>query len=244
MRGVGSSAWDALWTCVLGGALTVALSSCPARSQEQVGPTQEIWVGADATASSWSVYSGMTSALFGSLRANGWRIRVGGGYGEYSYRGLNTEIDGTLAFAEALVGYHQQWGNLTVKAFAGVSWARHGLSMFDPENDVVGSDAGAKVILENWLEIAPSTWASLDLSAASAHEATFAARGRFGYRVWPELSLGPEAAASGGDKLEGWRVGGFARFAWERGEVAASAGFSDTEGGDGAYGTLNVLYKF
>lgn len=244
MRGKRSKVWNAR-RCVLVGSVAAVFAANPAYSQERAAPSQEIWAGADVTSANWAVYSGMTAALFGPLHADGWRIRAGGGYGEYSYRGLDQKIDGEFTFADALIGYHHQLGNLTLKAFAGVAWAQHGLSVFDPENDVAGADFGVKVAIESWLEITPAAWAQLDLSGATTHDTVFAARGRVGYRVTPELSFGPEVAASGGNKLEGWRVGGFARYAWERGEVSASAGLSDSEvGGVGGFGTLNLLYKY
>ncbi len=230
---------------MLGGLIAGCLVAHAAGAQERTGPSQEIWAGIDVTSSNWSVYSGMTAAPFGSLHGNGWRIRAGGGYGEYSYRGLDQKIKGHFTFADSLIGYHQQLGKLTLKAFAGVAWAQHGLSINDPENDVVGADIGAKIAIESWLEITPSSWAQLDLSAATTHDMSFAARGRIGYRVMPELSFGPEIAAVGGNTLDGWRVGGFARYDWGSGEISVSGGLSQTDaGGAGGFGTLNVLYKY
>ena len=244
MRGARSTAWG-VRASLLCGAIAAVLTANPVQSQERAAPSQEIWAGADVTSASWAVYSGMTAALFGPLHANGWRVRAGGGYGEYSYRGLNQKIEGEFTFADALIGYHHQVGALTLKAFAGVAWAQHGLSIFDPENDVTGADFGAKVAIESWLEVTPQMWAQLDLSATTTHDNTYAARGRLGYRITPELSFGPELAGIGGSKLDGWRAGGFARYTWERGEVSASAGLSDSAaGGTGGFGTLNVLYKY
>jgi hypothetical protein len=244
VRGVGLRKRSAQWGGALGGAF-LALVAPACADQSEKPPTQEVWAGADVTSSNWSVYSGMTAALFGGLHDNGWRIRGVGGYGRYTYRGLNQKITGNMSFADGLLGYHQQWGNLTVKLFAGVSWVGHGLSMIDPENGIVGADIGAKLLLESWLEINPRMWASVDVSWSSVHEDGYWTRVRGGYRVLPDLSLGFEAGALGGNDLADARIGLFARFAWDSGEVSLSAGLSDRIDRDpDAYGTLNVLYKF
>jgi hypothetical protein len=245
VRGVGSSVESAQRCCAIGGAIGVLLLAVPAAAQERVGPTQEVWAGVTVTSSSWAVYSGITAALYGPLHADGWRVRAAGGYGQYSYRNLGTPIHGEVTFVDALVGYHQRWGALTVKGFAGLSAERHDLTPLDLDSDVVGSDLGAKIQLETWLELSPSGWASLDLSWASAHGGSYAARGRAGYRLWPELSVGLEAAAMGNAEYDGGRSGAFLRYAWPTGEISAAAGVSvDRSLETGGYGTLNVLYRY
>lgn len=229
----------------MAGLVFVLCLPVPGLAQEKYEPTQEIWAGADVTSSSWAAYSGLTAALLGPLSADGWRVRAVGGYGGYSYDGPFGKVDGTFAFYDVLVGYHVQWGALTVKAFAGVASEDHTLLDFDPENTVVGSDLGGKALVETWWEIDAARWASLDLSYSTVHGGRYAARGRFGYRVMENLSLGIEAAAMGGGKLGDGRVGAFARYAWSSGEISLASGLSDRVDRDpGAYGTVNVLYKY
>ena len=45
----------------------------------------EAWGGAEATARSRSFYGGMTTALTGDVRTDGFRLRSAAGYGTYNY---------------------------------------------------------------------------------------------------------------------------------------------------------------
>jgi hypothetical protein len=215
----------------------------PAPSPSRV----EVWAGADVTSKSWSAYSGMTLALFGPLDSDGWRLRTVGGYGAYSYAGTGDisgpSTRGTVSFADILIGYHKQFGSLTLKAFAGVSAANHQLAIFETENPGGGLDYGFKGILEAWLTMTERSWASLDLSWSSAHD--IGQRLRLGFAIWPDFSLGVEADAAGNTDFDGGRGGAFVRYSWASGEIAASGGSSlDSALTTGAYGTLNVLTRF
>jgi hypothetical protein len=223
-------------------------------------PSKEVWAGADVSSNVWLAYSGMTVAPWGGIYDNGVRFRAAGGYGEYSYekarsddpsfdsaRGLNPHA--RPYFADILVGYLQRFGELTAKAFVGVSIISHEIAPLDPETVAIGEEIGVKGVLEFWLNMGDRGWGSLDLSWSSAHN-TRTARGRVGYRVWPKLSLGLEAGVNvdaqgecrlglagaseckttGNETVEQAglldyaRGGAFARYEWDRGEVSVSAG--------------------
>ena len=93
---------------------------------------REVSGGVDAAGNQWlTTYSGMTPApLSPDIYSDGWRLRVGGGYRQYSYdRGVpNTvacryrseRVRVDHSYTEALVGYNLRLGQLTAKAFAGV----------------------------------------------------------------------------------------------------------------------------
>jgi len=239
----------------LGLGVALLLVSLPASAQgwltdaleraDGAEPSQEIWAGADVTANSWSAYSGLTAALFGPLQSDGWRVRAVGGYGAYAYEKHGTTIHGNITFADILIGYHRQFGPLTVKGFGGIASENHVLSPLDLDNAVLGADLGAKAALETWLEIGSRNWASLDLSWSSVHGGTYAARARAGYRIRPELSLGLEGAATGNAEYDGGRAGTFVRYTWSSGEFSAGVGGSiDRSGETGGYGTLNALYRY
>jgi len=47
---------------------------------------REVWGGVDAASDQWLVYSGMTVAPWSrDIYSDGWRLRIGGGYGQFSY---------------------------------------------------------------------------------------------------------------------------------------------------------------
>ena len=132
------------------------------RMQPEYG-WREVSGGVNAAGNQWLAYSGMTLAPWSSdIYSDGWRLRVGGGYGQYSYdRGIPISGEcGTLpdcscryrsdhvrvdhSYAEALVGYYLRLGQLTVKAFAGASMSseRHEKSGLKNKSD--GTEYGAK----------------------------------------------------------------------------------------------------
>ncbi|MCL4767105.1 MAG: cellulose biosynthesis protein BcsS [Hyphomicrobiaceae bacterium] len=232
------------WPASAQGWLTGAFAA-PGSGATVAEPSQEVWAGADVSARSWSAYTGIMAALFGSLQADGWRVRAVGGYGAYAYSKHGIKVRGDVSYTDVLVGAHRQLGPLTVKAFVGVSTEAHVLTPLDLDNEALGAALGAKAVLETWLELSPRSWASIDLSGSTVHGGDYAARARAGYRIWPELSLGLEAAATGDGEYGSGRGGAFLRYTWASGEVSAAAGASiDRTGESSGYGALNALYRY
>ena len=208
--------------------------------------------GADVTAHSWSVYAGLTSSIGGNLLHDGWRIRLGGGYGEYSYsstRWIGSAVivvpfDGTVTFADALVGYQQQWGALTLKLFAGVVVQHNGVAPIDFESSVLGTRWGAKAAVEAWLNVSANAFAQLDLTYATIYDA-YGSRLRLGYKFAPLLSAGPEAGLNGNIDYDSGRLGAFVRYEAAPGEISVSAGAAgDRSEVTGGYATINALLRF
>jgi hypothetical protein len=185
-------------------------------------PHFEYWVGAQAFEQSWSVYSGMTAAPFGSIQQDGLRLRFNAGYGQYDYSGpratasgTETVIDfrGSFSFADALIGYHKQNGPLTLKLFAGFTTEGTSIEPFDAEANFEGSRYGAKAVAEAWWDLAPTSWASLDL-AVSSLDRSYSSRGRLGWRVAPAVSIGIEAATFSREATNGRAARSRSRVAW------------------------------
>ena len=214
----------------------------------------EAWAGAEVFQHVWSLYAGATYAPFGSMNADGFRLRAVAGYGAYSYTsprwtGARVEtftFDGKTTFAEALAGYHKQLGSVTIKFFAGLTLADKDGD--DPELRS-GTDIGAKVAVETWWNITDQAWTSVDLSWTTLHE-VYGARARLGWRLWPEVSIGVEGGATGSWGYDSARIGGFVRYEWANGEASLSAGVlgdglgSRWEGAQGPFATINVLKRF
>lgn len=232
---------------------------------------REIYGGVDAARDQWLTYSGMTVASPNAdIYSNGWRLRVGGGYGQYSYKAsapdvspCGTPVTGACryrsrrfdvdhSYAEALVGYSRKFGNLTAKAFAGTLMSSQRHSQPDPHKKTDGTEWGAKGALELWLDIGPRSWSSLDLSYATARDET-AAHWRAGWRIKPRISVGPEFRfdkniESGAGEWNG-RAGLFGRYEWEGGELSLSGGLTARVDGwsredTSPFGTLNVLFHY
>jgi hypothetical protein len=213
-----------------------------------------VWAGADISTDVWLLYSGVTVAPQSHIHGDGVRFRAVAGYGQYRYSdtipsgaGVRAEFHAETHFADLLAGYQARFGELTAKAFAGLSVVGHDIEPLDSETVVVGSESGVKGIVELWLNMGPSAWGSLDLAWSSAHD-TRSVRLRAGYRVLPTVSLGLEAGlnvdAQGECRMEGGgggcratydsrdaaslldygRAGLFTRYEWAGGEASLSAG--------------------
>lgn len=222
------------------------------RAPEPRQPTTEVSAGVDVTAHSWSAYSGITGTFGGSIRTDGWRYRITSGYGEYSYSSTRWTVasvivvpfDGTVTFADALIGYQQTMGALTVKLFGGLSIENHAITPVDIENSVQGLSWGAKGALETWLNIGDKAFAQLDLAYATANS-NYGSRLRLGYKIWPQLAAGIEAGLGGSADYGSARLGAFMRYEAAIGEVSVSVGAAGDRSDDaGGYGTVNLLYRF
>jgi len=212
----------------------------------------ELWAGTDVTAHAWSVFAGSTYAPFGSIREDGWRLRVTTAYGRYHYNGYERigsrltakTIQGEVSFTDVLAGYQLKLGALTLKAFAGGAFDLHRIDTLDTSYEAAGGARGARAALESWLDLGSMGYAQLDGSFTSAHN-TYASRLRLGYRLLPELSAGLEAGALGNVEHGSGRGGGFLRYEWAWGEASAAGGVSgDIARPTNPYATLNVLIRY
>lgn len=238
---------------------------------------RETYAGADVTSDVWLLYSGVTLAPLSDIYGDGIRLRAAGGYGRYRYCGHRSgdpprtvrEFNASISYVEALVGYQKRIGDLTAKAFVGISAIDHAISPADPIASggllTQGLDYGFKGALELWLNLGSDAWTSLDASWTSAHQ-TYAGRWRLGYRVLPTVSIGLEAGVNGNllnarpvlddgslreELRPETRLGLFARYEWNGGEVSLSGGlasssldFDASPSLDNVYGTVNWLTRF
>lgn len=244
----------------LSGMIGFAANSARAEEQDpRTDPWRETWIGVDATQHTWLAFSGVTLSPFSHIHEDGIRFRFSSGYGQYNYSGfrhtfvagrrvsrdpVDVEFDATTQFAEVLAGYLKRFGPLTAKAFVGVAYIDHAIRPFDTDNDVQSAEWGPKVGLEFWLNLGETAWTSLDGQWTSAHN-TFSIRSRYGYRILPTVSVGPEAGINGNNEHINGRAGLFARYEWAGGEISASAGVSgDIAEPANPYGTVNVMRRF
>jgi len=246
----------------------------PADQQQIVYGWRETWGGVDAARDQWLMYSGITVAPWSrDIYSDGLRLRIGGGYGQYSYDGSArrnpcgdaTQNDACTeqarerrqytvqhTYADMLIGYYLRLGALTAKAFAGASLSSERHLTQDPADHYDGTSYGFKGALELWLDVNEQTWTSLDASYATARDET-SARWRGGWRIAPHVSVGPELRygknIETGDGNRDGRSGLFVRYDWTGGEVSLAGGISgrvyDWAATDvSPYGTLNVLFQF
>jgi hypothetical protein len=253
------------WLAGLGANGTPAVAgdwSADVRRTDSPPPRYETSTGIDVVKHAWSVHGSFTASPFGGITADGWRVRLGTGYGQYRYdrdvtlpgRTPVRPAHGHSAFAEALVGYQLTLGRLTAKAFAGILGEQslvaigNAFTLFeDPADPHQGTRYGFKGALETWLDLGGRGFLQVDAGWSSPSEA-YAGRARLGYRLGDRLSFGPEAALHGStdsDATPTGRGGAFARYEWGRGEASISAGVTGNgDEVDGAYGTMALSFRF
>ncbi len=212
----------------------------------------EAWGGAEATSHSRSFYGGMTTAISGDVRTDGFRLRSAAGYGTYSYTSPRWDgrqrtpvhFEGVQSFNDVMLGYHHAIGPWIVKFYAGWTQDSHLLAPFDTENSVQGKKSGVKAALETWLNIADKAFIQSETSWTEVFD-TYGGRVRLGYRINPAVSMGLEGAANGNAVYDSGRAGSFARFEWSHGEISASGGVAgDRASVQGGYGSVGLLFRF
>lgn len=249
---------------MVGSATAQQRVAIPSASPEPPSPsrlTYEAAAGADGTGPSWSVYGGLTAALFGDLREDGFRLRASGGYGRYRYtrpyfdrtqrRFVWPEFFGEQTFTDLLIGYQATLGATTVKAYAGMTEERHSIAAgphspiaIDDENAVQGARRGAKIVIETWTRLSDWGFLQVDANWSQPFEA-YGGRLRLGHHLDQGWSAGLESAAFGNLNHDGGRAGLFVRYEWTGGEVSASAGIDgDLDRIGGGYASIGALFRF
>lgn len=189
---------------------------------------REIWSGGENFGSTWAFYTGITAAPDGDITQPGLRLRLLAGMSTYDYRGSFGRARAAQPFADLLGGYQWQVGAFTLKAFAGATGAAD-IRTLEQALDLWGQTRiGPKVVGEAWWTINDQSWASLDVALSRPQSTTLWSRVRYGLRLLPQISLGPEAGLSGEAAQPRGRIGAFARFDWPAGEIAASGGVAET----------------
>lgn len=238
-------------------ALALGAAILPARADDHAaGPGFEVWTGAALAPRNWSAYAGTTVNPFGSITADGWRIRVVAGAGSYEYaraetNGAATAYDVGFAFADAMLGYHHQFGTLTVKVFTGASWIDQVIRPPDPEFDDDGK-LGIKGALETWWNVSSRMFVKSDITHAhyesdkrSFHETTL--RGALGLRLDDTTQFGPELGVSIRPELTTREIGAFVRLDWGSTALSLSSGYQNgpsVADSDGLYVRGSLLYRY
>ena len=141
------------------------------------------------------------------IYSDGWRLRVGGGYGQYSYdRGVPIAVTAAHSRLQLAATVRNMSASiiLTPRRWSATPQARpadrQGIcrrldvlrttrKVAEEQSD--GTEYGAKGVLELWLNMDAEAWTSVDFSYATNRNET-SSRWRAGWRVQPRLSVGPE----------------------------------------------------
>ena len=99
------------------------------------------------------------------------------------------------------------------------------ISPHDPNNAVQGSEIGLWLATENWLDISPKLFLSVDGSYGTAFQ-EYCALAQLGFRLRPRLALGFEGGALGNEEYNAGKGRGFVRFDLRNNEFTLSGGFT------------------
>ncbi|MFV0298233.1 MAG: cellulose biosynthesis protein BcsS [Hyphomicrobiaceae bacterium] len=221
----------------------------------------ESWFGIEGGNDVVTAYGGLVAALYGYVRRDGWRVRSSGGGALYGFNrpvsdwlkhGVGqSSFRGRTTFADVAIGYQKSFGRLTVKAYGGISreerWVRlsgngagHGVSRTIEHEE----ETGALAAIETWCDVVNWGFVQLDGDWRQAFE-SYSIRSRFGYRVTRHWSSGAEGGLMGNKDQDNGRVGLFARYEGQFGELAAAAGVACSRHEScGAYGSMSMLMRF
>jgi hypothetical protein len=215
--------------------------------------------GIDAAKATKFAWMGVTYAPLGTLAEDGWRVRLMGGAGRYSYQtsiapgGIN---DVSAFSGEVLGGYRKTFENvlgqrLFVGAFAGLHYESQILLYNDPSNPARGSEAGIKGSLEAYARVWERYIGTAFVSGSTVHNKY---HGKFSalYELSETWSLrgerwafGGEFAALGDARYNEERAGLVASLTLEKKIITLSVGALQNSGrGDGSYVTLSVYSPF
>ena len=177
-------------------------------------PVGEFFTGGALTNNSWISWAGGVKSLSSNLYRDGWRIRVLAGYGRYSFLTDGQPNSANPALFEITPGYQFKAGPLISKLYVGLHGEQHKLANPDLGNKAQGMGYGAKVILENWIDLPMNSFASLDGSFSSLNTSYQGMLRAGSAYYFPQLTLGPEVQIVGNEEYYQLRAGLFGR--WRR----------------------------
>jgi cellulose biosynthesis protein BcsS len=216
----------------------------------QTKTSTSIFFGADAGPTANGFYLGTVAAVNGDFGRDGVLVRALGVYGTYNYDASVGHVEGKYSLFDGMVGYQILRPGIRVAGYIGAEYQDHRLSPHDPNNPVVGGEAGFKVAGDITLGHGQPLFMILSGSYSTAFD-TYWSRLRIGYTV-DKITFGPEGWWSGKENSEEKRVGAFVgtKVAGTPIEITASGGYHFNDKGgifankDGAYGSLNVGVSF
>ncbi|MBV8851311.1 MAG: cellulose biosynthesis protein BcsS [Methylobacteriaceae bacterium] len=206
----------------------------------------DIAATADTNGSTFGTMIG-TIAPFDGLNEDGFRLRLSGVLGRYSYVGSDGigRVNGTQSDGAFLVGYEWVMRAATVAVYVGADVTDNRLSINDPNNASKGLHVGGKVAVDFYVNPTPYSMISGVVSYASANNAYYS-RFKAGLAIAPQLFVGPELLVLGdnfysqyrlGMHLTGLRLGAM--------QFGISGGYLDDKvRGRGGYGILDARLTF
>jgi len=202
---------------------------------------------ADVSKYSYDWLAGVLIAPYKDLDTSGLRVFIQGDVGTYKYPANGALIRGTLTSGDLLTGYAFEGDNYSINLLAGINAINHTLSDVDPNNRVQGTEFGARLRTDAWINPTPQTLTYGEAEYSTAFQ-TYYTRVKFGYDIASgrQIFFGPEIGALGDERFNQWRLGAhLTQMKLGKIQVDMSAGYArDSIVGSGAYGTIELSSNF
>lgn len=207
-----------------------------------------VFSGVDITSQGrHNVYFGGVMAPVGDLDTSGLRVTFLGETGIYKTHTGDTITRGGYNSASLLAGYGIELEKVSVAIYVGPNAETHRLSDPDPQNPLQGTAVGLKTLGELSVNPIDHTWLFGEASYSTAFR-TYYAKAKFGYDVsdGEEIFVGPEVIVLGNFQHDELRVGAHVTaIKFGKAAVGFAGGYlRDSEWGRGAYGTIQLDFKF
>lgn len=211
----------------------------------------------DATIRGFSAFDVSRLSMFGvvggdfaltkDLDTSGPRLWIEGESGWYKFGTSTGAINGVEVVGSILGGYAFEGNNYEIHLLGGLSAENDMLSGFDQLDPVQGTQAGAKVRGDIWINPTPQTLFYSEGEYSTAFR-TYWTSAKWGYDVTngKMIFVGPEVFAFGDARFEQWRVGAhISELKVGKVDLALSAGYArDSVVGAGAYTHLEATIDF
>ena len=196
---------------------------------------------------------GAVYSIDNNLNQNGWLVRGEFFIGGYDYNHVSSsrvKQDVSYQGGSAMAGYHWHFQNQSLLSLYG------GLEVQNNDNSdatafVRGSSVGPKLQAEFETPFLNNKFYSYSMASYTTAWDSYSMMTKVGYRIEPMVSVGPELAVLGDDRVGNARMGGFVGFNVTKDlKMIGAAGYNfgtDTHvigGTSGLYGTIHICTTF
>jgi Cellulose biosynthesis protein BcsS len=213
-------------------------------------PSMAVVAGVSGQYDSTYTYLAAVAAMNGNIDVDGFLVRLGGGFGQYSYETSPGVRQGVgQQQADAMMGYHKVLGVTHLSGYAGIEMQDHNNS--DPTAEVRGTRIGAKGQIELYSPLGEQFFGFAMGSFSSAYN-SFYTKAKVGYRLSDRWSFGSEGSLHGNDRYDHTSAGGFVSYNFGGPELTLSGGYQwdlravapGIRNSDGPYGAAGVVVRF
>ena len=205
------------------------------------------FTGADVGKQTFSAWIGGLIAPIRGFDYSGFRAYLVGEGGTSKYPVSGGSITDDYVSGDALVGYGFEGDTYSINLLVGANGINHMLSAPDPANRVQGTEIGAKVRADAWINPTPATLTYGEAEYSTAFN-TYYFNGKLGFDVTNgnQIFVGPEAGTFGDEFSSTWRVGAhLTQIKFGRAQMDVSGGYADDSViGRGAYGHVELSWNF